>query len=143
LPSSTNVAAQFSLFYTAKRNRYLLSFSRGTTTGEGVLAGTLSNDANFTAQRTFDKNWSGGFSANYGYSSSLESGAENSSTVSSFYTGIQVNRRLGRQFSAYGSYNLEVQSTSGSMLVNAFNGTGNVLTAGIMYSPRPIRMGHH
>ena len=142
-PSGTNVAADVSLFYTANRTRYLLSYSRGTTSGSGVLLGTLSDNVNFTAQHDFDRNWSGGFSANYGYASSLESQEESSSTASSFYTGIQANRRLGRNFSAYASYGLEVQSISGPLLVNAFNGLANVIGVGITYAPRPIKMGHH
>ncbi len=142
-PSGTNVAADVSLFYTAQRTRYLLSYSRGTTAGSGVLLGTLSNNVNFTAQHDFDRNWSGGFSANYGYASSLESLDGSNSTASSFYTGIQANRRLGRDFSAYASYGLEVQSISGPLLVNAFNGVANVIGVGITYAPRPIKMGHH
>lgn len=143
LPSSTNVAADLSLFYSSKSTKYLLSYSRGTTSGAGVLLGTLSNNVNFTASRQLTQNWSGAFSANFGTAASLETVGGTGSTADSFYTGIQASRRLGRNFSAYGSYNVETQSISGPLLeVNAFSGVENVIGLGITYSPRPIQVGH-
>ena len=143
IPTSTNVAADLSLFYSAKSVHYLLSYNRGTTSGAGVLVGTLSDNVNFTASRQLSRDWSGGFSANYGDASSLETVGVASFSVNSFYAGVQATRKLGRNFSAYGSYNVEVQSTSGPSLgVNAFNGVENVIGLGITYSPRAIQLGH-
>jgi hypothetical protein len=143
IPTGTNVAADLSLFYSAKSITYLLSFNRGTTSGAGVLEGTLSDNVNFTASRQFGRDWSGGFSANYGDASSLETVGASSFTAKSFYAGLQATRKLGRNFSAYGSYNVETQSTRGSSLgVNAFNGVENVIGLGITYSPRAIQLGH-
>jgi hypothetical protein len=143
VPTGTNVAADLSMFYTSKSTRYLLSYSRGTTSGAGVLLGTLSNNVNFTASRNFSRDWTGSFSANYGTAASLETVGGRGSTADSFYTGVQASRRLGRFFSAYGSYTAEVQSTSGPLLeVNAFSGVASVIGFGITYSPRPIQVGH-
>jgi hypothetical protein len=143
IPTSTNVAADLSLFYSAKSVHYLLSFNRGSSSGAGVLEGSLADNVNFTASRQLTRDWSGGISANYGDASSLEKVGNASFTANSFYAGLQATRKLGRDFSAYGSYNVEFQSTGGpSLEVNAFNGVENVIGLGITYSPRAIQLGH-
>jgi hypothetical protein len=143
MPASTNLAADLSLFYKAESTTYLLSYSRGTSAGSGVLLGVSANNVNFTANHTFSREWSGSFSANYSYASQLQTVGLPNTTTSSLYTGVQATRTLGRYFSTYASYNVETQSFNQPFYeLNAFDGTEQVIGLGITYSPRPIHLGH-
>ena len=143
IPSRLDFAANVSLSYMARNTEYVASYSRGTSTGGGVLIGTVSDNVNFTVDRKFGHDWTGGFSVNYGHADSLVTDNLGHTKVTGLYTGVQVTRKLGRFFNAYGSYNLEHQSLTGPLVgFNAFGGTANAVGFGINYTPRPIHMRH-
>ena len=144
IPSRTDLFTSASLSYLDKRTIYLLSYSRGASNGGGVLLGTLSDNANFTATHDFTENWNGSFTLNYGHLSSLVVANLGHTVATNFYGGVQATRHLGRYWSAYGSYNLEHQDFSGPFVAyNGFSGNYNVLGFGVMYTPRPHHLHHH
>lgn len=143
VPTRVNLAANASLFYLAKGTQYLLAYTRGTSTGGGVLVGTLSDNVNFTVDHTFSRAWHGAFSADYGHAQSLVVVTGQHSNASSAYVGVQATRQFGRFWSAYASYNLEWQSLNGPLLAfNAFSGQANVVGFGVNFSPRPYHIHH-
>jgi hypothetical protein len=143
LPSQTTVAVSAVLSYAQRLTTYLLSYSRGSTAGSGVLTGTTSDNVNFTINHSFSRNWSGSFSTNYGHATSLAELYNTDSDATTYYAGVQATRRIGRFFSAYASYNYEYQSLSGPLLTPlAFSGSANVLGFGIFYKPRPLHVHH-
>ena len=143
IPSSTNISINAGGSYQRQRDTYTAGYSHGTSTGSGVLYGALTDNFNLAAQRRFSEQWTGGLFASYADARTL---ADRSSglytSASSVAAGVQANRRLGEHWSVYGSYAAEYQSV-GQVLVtdNAFNGTANVLSFGVTYAPRPIRLG--
>lgn len=143
MPSETSVALNAVLSYTERLTQYQLSYSRGVSAGGGVLAGTLGDNVNFTTSHRFSREWQGSFSANYGRADSLAQIASSTSDATTFYTGVQINRSIGREFSAYASYNYEWQSVNGSLLTPlAYTGSTNVIGFGIFYTPRPLHVHH-
>lgn len=149
IPSRLDAAVSIGLSYTAALSRVSLGYSRGTVNGSGVFPGAVGDNLNVTVGRTFSRNWDGAVLANYGRSSGLGYGYAlgvantRNSSISSVYGGVQASRRLGRLFSAYGSYNLQKQIINGSApAVNAFNGFAQILSIGLTFTPRPIHLGH-
>ena len=141
-PSRVSIAANVGVNYVAGRNNYSLNYSRGTSTGSGVLLGVVSDYLNFAGQRRFSENWSGGLFAGYGHAQSLANDPALYTSTNSLTMGLQTSRRLGEHFSAYGSYALQYQAVGQVLLTNnAFSGTAHVISAGVTYSPRPIHVG--
>ena len=143
IPSSTNLSIGAGANYLRRRDSYTASYSHGTSTGSGVLYGALTNNFNLSAQRRFSPDWTGGLFASYATARTLAGQTSGLYTdASSVAAGVQASRRLGEHWSAYGSYAAQFQSV-GQVLVtdNAFNGTANVISFGVTYSPRPIRLG--
>ena len=143
VPSRLDFAANVSLSYFARNTQYLLTYSRGTSTGGGVLIGTVADNLNFTVDHKFGRNWTAAFSGDYGHAASLITANLGRTNATSVYAGGQVTRQLGRYFNAYASYNLEHQTLTGPLVAfNAFSGNANVVGFGINYAPRPIHMRH-
>lgn len=142
IPSQNSVSIGAGASYLRGHDTYTASYSRGTSTGSGVVYGALTDTFTLAAQRQFSRDWSGGLFASYGHARSL---ADKSSSLytnaSSFAVGVQASRRLGEHWSAFGSYAAQYQDVSQVLATNnAFNSTANVLSFGVTYSPRPIRL---
>ena len=143
VPSSTGLSVSAGATYLRRHDSYTASFNRGTSTGSGVLYGADTSTFNLAAQHRFSDNWSGGLFTSYGTARTL---ADASSglyvSTSSVAAGAQASRRLGEHFSAFASYAAEFQSVSQLLATdNAFNGTANVISFGVTYAPRPVRLG--
>ena len=142
IPSSTNLSIAAGGSYFRRHDTYTASYSHGTSTGSGVLYGALTNNFTGAAQRRFSDNWTGGLFASYGSARTL---ADQSSglytSTSSVAGGVQGSRRLGEHWSVYGSYAAEYQTVSQLLVTdNAFNGVANVISFGVTYAPKPIRL---
>lgn len=141
-PSRLGISASANLLYTAGRNNYSLSYSRGTNTGSGVLLGSVTDFLTFSGQRHFSENWNGGFFAGYGRARTLSNDPAYYTSTNSFTAGLQANRRIGEHFSAFGSYAVQYQSVGRLIATdNAFDGVAHVLSFGVTYAPRPIHLG--
>ena len=143
VPSRTSLSLAAGGTYLHRHDSYTASFSHGTSAGSGVLYGALTSNFSLAAQHQFSENWNGGLFASYGTARTLANESSGLYTnASSVAAGAQVNRRLGEHWSVYGSYAAEFQTVSQLLVTdNAFNGTANVISFGVTYSPRPIRLG--
>jgi hypothetical protein len=142
-PSRLNFAANVSLNYTGQLSHVSANYSRGTDAGSGVLLGSTSDNLGVVLQRILSRNWTGSVSANYSRTSGILASNIAQTNTKTFYGGIQLSRRLGRDFSAYGSYTAQKQSINGlSASQNAFSGLSQIIGFGVTYAPKPIHFGH-
>ncbi|AFL89058.1 hypothetical protein Terro_2822 [Terriglobus roseus DSM 18391] len=142
IPDRVLFASAVSIGYQGERTRTTISYNRSPNIGSGVLLGALSDNINVTAQRNFSRNWTGGITANYGRASGLAAVPGENIQTKSFYGGVQATRRLGENFSAFGSYSAATQSSSGQAIArNAFDGTAHIVTVGLTFAPRSMRFG--
>ena len=142
VPSRSSVSISAGGSYVRAHDTYTAGYNHGTSAGSGVLFGALTDTFTLSAQRQFSRQWSGGLFASYGHARSL---ADKSSSLytnaSSVAVGVQASRRLAEHWSVFGSYAAQYQDVSQVLATNnAFNSTANVLSFGVTYSPRPIRL---
>lgn len=143
VPTRTGISIGFNANYLRRFDTFSASYTRGTSPGSGVLFGAVSDFFNLSTQHRFSENWSAGLFTSYGRGRSLvDQSSPLYTSSSSVAAGLQASRRLGDHFSAFGSYAAEYQTVSQVQATNnAFNGTANVLSFGVSYAPRPIRLG--
>jgi hypothetical protein len=141
--TALNVAAAVNVNYLGERSSGTLSYTRGTNSGSGVVAGALLDTVGFVGRHNFTRELTGAVTATYTHSGSLPTLQFQPFDVNSEIFGGQLSRGIGPSLSVYGSYTFERQ-TSSNYLVNtiAFNGTQQVLGFGITYSPRSHLLGH-
>lgn len=139
--TTVNLFMNADLNYAGKSTSYSLGYSRGTNGGFGVLPGGRTDSIHFSASKTYARVWNVAATAAYSRTTAILSGA--SFAPNTFVAGLQASRALGRNFSAYGSYTLEKQSTSGTNIAvfDLFSGSFQVASFGVTYSPRPLRFG--
>lgn len=142
--TQTNLAASASLAYTGERSMWSASYTRGTNAGSGVVQGTIADSVGVTAERRLSRVWDASANVSYTHSSSLPSLVFPPFTIEGVVAAVQVTHSIGRSFSAFGSYTLERQTTSGTSITSlAFNGLQQVFSAGITYSPSSHHLGKH
>lgn len=142
-PASLSLYAQAAVNYAGRFSHASLSFTRSANGGYGVIAGAVSNSVVFAAGRTFARVWNGSVTAAYTQSSNLNGATGGTFAAHTVVGSGQISRALGRSFSAYASYTLERQTTSGQIAVADFySGLTQVAGFGLTYSPAAIHLGH-
>jgi len=143
-PSRLNVSIGTAVNYRGERTQANLGYYRGVNAGSGVLLGASTDNVGIAVQRQLDRNWSGSVSGNYAHTSGLLVSAVPQPSTDSFYGGLQLSRRLGRNFSTYLSYTALTQSISSvAGTLNAYNGVTHVIGIGINFAPSSIHIGRH
>jgi hypothetical protein len=144
VPARLNVSIGAALNYQGERTHASLGYYRGTNAGSGVLLGAATDNVGFVVQRQLDRNWSGSLSGNYAHTSGILVSTLPQPSTESFYGGVQVSRKLGRNFSSYLSYTAQTQSVTGiASTLNAYNGVTHVIGIGITFAPSSIHVGRH
>lgn len=155
IPSNLTVATNISLLYAGRSMNGSISYIRGANGGSGVQPGALSDNVSASIGRSYGRDWVASATANYthtaallqasalvgapGLGSSLAYGGGSGDTI---FGGAQLTRRLTQSLSAFGSYNLQHQSTSGSLILqNAFSGFIQTFALGVSFSPRSVHLG--
>jgi hypothetical protein len=140
--SALSLFVTSSASYSARNSSIGLGFNRSTNSGFGVVGGTLSNSATFTAARTFAAVWRTAATAAYTQASNLPLAGVPSYSFHTYVASAQISRAIARSFSCYASYTLQDQSASGASTIDVFSGLSNVLSFGITYSPSALHLGH-
>jgi hypothetical protein len=140
----SNLAAALSFNYVAKRGSATLGFTRGTSSGSGVVPGTLTDSINFGGRRSLTRVWTGAATIAYTHATSLSNIFSVPFTINGVVASSQISRGLGRYFSFFASYTLERQSTVGlsNISSNAFSGLSQIIGFGITYSPSSFHLAH-
>ena len=140
--NSLNVAANVSLLYSAHSASYVLSYSRGTNTGSGVLTGAESDNVTLSASKRLSRTLSGSASLGYSRTQSLAVLDNSPFHSNTLVASGQINRYFGRDFSAFASYIVQRQSLNGvAATSNIFNGFSQIIAVGVTYSPGIINLG--
>jgi hypothetical protein len=132
-----NAAVTASLVYTAERSTFSVGYTRGASTGFGVVQGSLTDTVGLTARHNFSRSLSAATTFSYSHSASLATGLFLPFSINSEIGSAQVTRSLGTSFSIYASYTAQNQN-SDNYLANtiALNGLSQTVGVGITYSPR-------
>lgn len=142
---STQITAGAAASYDGRSAFYTLSYTRGVNNGSGAVIGSFSDNIVAAARHQFGRRWGASASLGYSRSTGLPSLNVVNFSNSSVELGGQAVHTLGRKLSAYASYTVEHQTTSGNVpLVNGlnvangsnlFSGFYQILGVGISYSP--------
>jgi len=140
--TSLNVAGSLLLSYVRERTSFSLGFTRGTNNGAGVVQGAIQESIGFSARRQLNRAWGTAGSVSYVHSTSLPTFTTVPFTINGVVASGQISRQLSRNFSAFGSYTIQRQSTQGiTAASNAFSGLSQVFGFGVTYSPGQIHLG--
>ena len=141
-PTAVNLSVGFGLAYRGKMTTQALNYTRGTNTGFGVLQGARSDSINYTVSRNFARVWNTSATLGYSRSTSLFNNAITPAfSTDAEVAGAQVSRSLTRRLSAFASFTVAHQTTGGIPgTAIAFDGTYEVVSAGLTFSPGPIRL---
>jgi hypothetical protein len=158
-PASTALSAGVSVSDHLRFGNASLSYSHGTSGGSGFMLGSKVDSISASFRRDFGKNLSVATTGGYTHSVALTgagylSGAlevTNEGVTNSRLFSAQATRKLGQYLSANANYTLIGQSSSlqekieikgGSWISNpsVLNGTYQIISFGIGYSPRSTRL---
>jgi hypothetical protein len=142
-PSTTTVAVNAAVHYAFRFESASLGYTRGGSSGGGVLPGATVDSVYAGYSRLFRRDLTIGLTASYMRSDALELGG---AAIDAVYGGAQATRQLGRYFSVFANYTAENQSSNQAALSsqaaqsNVLNGFYQVIGFGIAYSPRETHL---
>ena len=140
-PSRTSLAITARAQYHSPFLNGILSFSRNTSAGSGLIVGTETNLLSLNTDRQFGRVIHVSAYANYVTLNSLQAGADNTQSLS---FGGQVNRSVLRNLSAFVSYTGQRQLNQGNQVSSlALNGLTQTIAVGLSYAPSAFRIGRH
>ena len=130
------VVGSAELDYQLRRTYLNVGYLRETTSGSGVLVGSLVDQVSVNADRQLSKLWHASVSMAYAHTSELESFSTGpKQTFNAAYALVSINRRLGPNVETFFSYGLQVQnSPAGASSPGYFN--RHMITIGLLFHPR-------
>lgn len=143
IPSRLSFIANTGFSYGSRESGVSFSYGRSTGSGSGVVAGALTDSAQAAYQRRFGPALNASASVAYIRTQSLSQAPGLAFKSNAIVGGLQANRAIVRNVSAYASYTLERQNYSGTTAGNfTFNGLTQILGFGVTYSPESLHVGH-
>jgi hypothetical protein len=136
-PSTTTVAVNAAVHYAFRSESASLGYTRGASSGGGVLPGATVDSVNAGYSRLFGRDLTIGLTASYMRSNALELGG---AAIDAVYGGAQATRQLGRYFNVFANYTAENQSSNQAAQSNVLSGFYQVIGFGIAYSPRETHL---
>lgn len=162
-----DAAGQIRFRYRFARSSIDLSYQRFLTGGSGIFAGAESDIARFSGQRQLNRVWDAFADIGYAHNKRLESlsllqllscvnpGLQNpnglpicptvnANTYTYGFVGVGVHRAFGHNFHGFASYQFNElsfdNSYCGGLPVCSRIGNRSVITIGLDWTPRPIRL---
>jgi hypothetical protein len=141
-------AGRAQLRYQFPKTKVDLSYIRLLTTGSGLLAGAQTDAVRADAGRPLSRVWDGfvdlGYSRNSREGLASSTQGVNAAIFQNAFAGAGVHRSFGREFHGYATYQFNTLWLDNSYCgtATACNRTSNrqVLTVGLDWTPRPIRL---
>lgn len=134
------VAGSAELDYQLRRTHLNFGYLRQTTSGSGVLVGSLVDQVSMSADRQLNKAWHGALSMAYARTSHLESFMPApQQRFDAAYAVIKLDRRLGRTVEGFISYGVQIQNTPNGASNLAYY-TRHLVTIGFLFHPRSLLM---
>ena len=161
------VAGQARLRYKFTKTSLELRYERFETSGSGLFAGAQTDTARLTASRPLSRVWNGFADLGYSRNSRLQSLSQaqlatcvypgqanpgglppcpgvDANTYSYGFAGVGLHRAFGREFHGYASYQFNElsfdHSYCGGLAGCSRISNRNVVTFGLDWTPRPIRI---
>jgi hypothetical protein len=147
--SDTRISAsgRASLRYRFSTTSVSLSYDHFNTSGSGLFAGATSDVARFSINHPFSRMWSMNADVGYTHNGRVQSvTAVNATSYDYLYAGAGLQRKLGRYFSTYLSYQFNYLLFDGSTSCStpgttcSANSARHVALIGLDWHPRPIRI---
>ncbi len=140
------VAGQARLRYKFPKTSLDMSYQRYETSGSGFFAGAQSDIARLTVTRPLSRVWTAGADLGYSHNNRLQAanGGIAANTYSYGFAGVALHRAFGREFHGYASYQFnklwfDQSFCQGTTPCNRISNR-NVVTFGLDWTPRPIRI---
>jgi len=140
------VAGQARLRYKFPKTSLDMSYQRYETSGSGFFAGAQSDIARLTVTRPLSRVWTAGADLGYSHNNRLQAanGGIAANTYSYGFAGVVLHRAFGREFHGYTSYQFnelwfDQSFCQGTTPCNRISNR-NVITFGLDWTPRPIRI---
>jgi hypothetical protein len=136
-------SASSTLNYQLRRTGLGLFYSHGVTSGSGILLGGLADNASGSVNRQFTRTLGAAWLVGYSRSSGFALGAGSTQTNQTYnfgYTGLTLNRTLGRSVFIDLSYQAQYQTANSAFCITTPCGTSFLLhqaSLGFRWSPRP------
>jgi hypothetical protein len=151
VPDTKTVSANASVTFAytvSSRTSAQIVFQRYVTPGSGFYAGANTNATRLSVGHLFGRHWVTTTDAGYSHNTNLQKATSTSTagvpshSYQFWYAGTSLQRQLGKQFSAFVTYQfndmgLSSCTTTGVCTQSARRHTGMV---GINWHPRPIRL---
>lgn len=139
-----------SLRYRFSKMSMALSVMRYDTSGSGIFAGALTENATLTGERRFGRVWDGFADFGYSRNARLESAdsAVNANVLTYGYAGVGLHRQFSRSLRGFISYQFNelgfdsscpIPSTSSTIACSHLS-QRQVGTIGVDWTSRPIRL---
>ncbi len=133
-----------SLNYRFQKMEVNLSAFRYTNAGSGVLTGATTYVVQGAVSRQLGRMWSASWNAGYARNSSLQQNATSGESVfKNWYSGVGINRQVGRSVSLFLNYNLQKQDSSVVACPQTVCPTGilrHQIWFGVQWQFHPIRL---
>lgn len=131
-----NVAGSAELDYQLRHTHLDLGYLRETTSGSGVLVGSLVDQVSLSADRQLSKMWHGTLSMAYAHTSELESFPPGpKQAFNAAYAHVTINRRLSRTVEGFFSYGIQIQNSQTGPSGLAYFGR-HLITIGLSFHPQ-------
>jgi hypothetical protein len=140
-------SAYASVYHNFSNSNISFWYDHLVTGGSGLFAGASSDVAQFSFSRPISRVWAVSFDAGFVRLSSIGSASNGllGNSYSYGFVGAGVQRRLGRRFSFYASYQFNDENYNSSSCGVTFNCTGfvqrHVAVAGISWRSHPVVLG--
>ena len=145
----TAIAANAALDYSRRSTHLNLTYTRSTTSGQGILQGSDSDQIQLSASQGIGRGWAIGGSAGYARSTSLARVVQSSGTQlvdqlfnSGFYSE-NLSKKLGSMFTLAFGYTLQTQDSTAPVCSAGLCQNyplHHVTTVTLAFAPEPIRL---
>jgi hypothetical protein len=141
----TTVSGRATLTYHFQNTEAGFRFSRYNTNGSGFFAGATTNEFRLFANRPLGRVWSGEIDTGYSYNQAIAPLTTNrAQTFTYLYGGGGLHRQLGREFSAFVSYQIGYATFDIPFCVGNSNcgrtWHREIALIGVDWHPHPIRL---
>jgi hypothetical protein len=147
--SQLNLSGRALLRYRFPRTNVGLYYDHYNTSGAGIFAGAKSDVARLSATRPFSRLWMSSVDVGYTHNSRLAIALVSpipspATSYGYIYAGGSVRRQIGREFSAFLSYQFDYVGFDASFCMNGVpcsrTSQRHVAIIGVDWHPHPIRL---
>lgn len=141
----TTMSGRATLAYRFQSTEVGFRFSRYNTNGSGFFAGATTDEFHLFAHRPLSRLWSGELDMGYSYNQAIAPLQNNQArTFTYLFVGGGVHRQLGREFSAFVSYQIGYATFDVPFCINSSNcgrtWHREIALIGVDWHPHPIRL---